>query len=49
VGIVEAIDVLAMPPEKPVRQIGFRSDALSKPKILMVNTVRAAKMRRGIQ
>jgi len=45
--IVEAIHVLAMPPEKPIRQIGFRSDAVSKPKMLSANTVRAAKRRRG--
>jgi hypothetical protein len=38
-----------MPPERPVRQIGFRPDALSKPKMLKANTVRTAKMRRGIQ
>ena len=48
VEIVKAIHVLAMPPEKPVRQIGFRPDAVSKPKMLMSNTVRAAKMRRGL-
>jgi hypothetical protein len=43
--IIKAIHVLAMPPEKPVRQIGFRPDAVSKPKMLMANTVRAAKLR----
>jgi hypothetical protein len=32
--IVKAIHVLAMPPEKPVRQIGFRPNAVSKPKML---------------
>jgi hypothetical protein len=48
VEIVKAIHVLAMPPEKPARQIGFRPDAVSKPKMLKVNTVRAAKMRRGM-
>ena len=48
VDIIKAIHVLAMPPEKPVRQIGFRPDAVSKPKMLRANTVRAAKMRRGI-
>jgi hypothetical protein len=46
--IVEAIHVLAMPPEKPARQIGFRPDAVSKTKMLSANTVRAAKMRRGL-
>ncbi|MGA9071935.1 MAG: ORF6N domain-containing protein [Terracidiphilus sp.] len=46
--IVEAIHVLAMPPERPARQIGFRPDATSKPKRLEANTVRVAKMRRGI-
>ena len=30
VEIVKAIHVLAMPPEKPARQIGFRHDAVSK-------------------
>jgi len=34
VEIVKAIHLLAMPPEKPVRRIGFRPDAVSKPKIL---------------
>ena len=48
VEIVKAIHVLAMPPEKPVRQVGFRPDAVSKPKMLMSSTVRAAKMRRGL-
>ena len=48
VEIVKAIHMLAMPPEKPVRQIGFRPDAVSKPKMLMSNTVPAAKMRRGL-
>lgn len=33
--IISAIRVLAMPPEKPVRQIGFRPDALSKSKMLL--------------
>jgi phage regulator Rha-like protein len=46
--IVEAIHILAMPPERPARQIGFRPDAVSKPKMLKANTVRAAKMRRGV-
>jgi len=32
VEIVKAIHMLAMPPEKPVRQIGFRADPVSKPK-----------------
>ena len=32
VEIVKAIHLLAMPPEKPVRRIGFRPDAVSKPK-----------------
>ena len=48
VEIVKAIHVLAMPPEKPARRIGFRPDAASKPKMLMANTVQAAKMRRGL-
>jgi hypothetical protein len=48
VEIIEAIHVLAMPPEKPARQIGFRPNAASKPKMLKANTVRAAKMRRGL-
>jgi hypothetical protein len=48
VEIVKAIRVLAMPPEKPARQIGFRPDAASKPKMLKANSVRAAKMRRGL-
>ena len=48
VEIIKAIHVLAMPPEKPARQIGFRPDAVSKPKMLKANTVRAAKMRRGM-
>ena len=47
VEIVKAIHVLAMPPEKPARQIGFRPDAVSKPKMLEANTARVAKMRRG--
>jgi hypothetical protein len=46
--IIKAIHVLAMPPEKPVRQIGFRPNAVSKPKMLMGNTVRAAKKRREL-
>ena len=46
--IIEAIHVLAMPPEKPARQIGFRPNAVSKPKLLMAKTTRAAKMRRGL-
>jgi hypothetical protein len=46
--IIKAIHELAMPPEKPVRQIGFRSDAVSKPRMLKGNTVRATKMRRGL-
>jgi hypothetical protein len=48
VEIIEAIHVLAMPPEKPTRQIGFHADTVSKPKMLKNNTVRAAKMRRGL-
>jgi hypothetical protein len=32
--IITAIHQLAMPPEKPVRQIGFRPDQVSKPKML---------------
>jgi hypothetical protein len=48
VEIIKAIHVLAMPPEKPARQIGFRPDAVSKPKMLKANTVTAAKMRRGL-
>jgi len=32
--IISAIRVLAMPPERPVRRIGFRPDALSKAKML---------------
>jgi hypothetical protein len=48
VEIVKAIHMLAMPPEKPVRQIGFSTDAVSEPKKLASNTVRAAKMRRGL-
>ena len=48
VEIVKAIHMLAMPPEKPVRQIGFRPDSVSEPKKLEANTVRAAKMRRGL-
>ena len=48
VEIVKAIHMLAMPPEKPVRQIGFRSDAASEPKKLEAGTVRVAKMRRGL-
>jgi hypothetical protein len=46
--IVEAIHVLAMPPEKPARQIGFRTNAVSKQKMLEAKAVRAAKMRRGL-
>jgi hypothetical protein len=46
--IVEALHVLAMPPEKPARQIGFHPNAVSKPKMRIANTVRAAKMRRGL-
>jgi hypothetical protein len=34
VEIIKAIHVLAMPPEKPTRKIGFRPDAISKPKML---------------
>ena len=37
-----------MPPEKPARQIGFHPDAVPKPKMRIANTVRAAKMRRGL-
>ena len=40
VEIVKAIHVLAMPKEKPARQIGFRPDAVSKPKMLKANTPR---------
>ena len=42
--IIEAIRMLTAPPEKPVRQIGFRPDAVSKPKMLIKprNTCRAA-------
>jgi len=32
--IIRAIHELAMPPERPVRQIGFRPNAVSKPKTL---------------
>jgi hypothetical protein len=32
--IIDAIRALVMSPEKPVRQIGFRPDAVSKPKML---------------
>jgi hypothetical protein len=32
--IIDAIRALMTPPEKPVRQIGFRPDAVSKPKML---------------
>jgi len=32
--IIDAIRALMAPPEKPIRQIGFRSDAGSKPKML---------------
>jgi len=32
--IIDAIHVLAMPPEKPARRIGFRPDPVSKPKML---------------
>jgi len=32
VEIIKAIHVLAMPPEKPVRRIGFRPDQVSPPK-----------------
>jgi len=48
VEIVKAIHVLAMPPEKPARRIGFRPDAVSKLKMLGATTVLAAKMRRGL-
>jgi phage regulator Rha-like protein len=48
VEIVKAIRMLTTPPEKPVRQIGFRPDAVAKPKMLKANTVRAARMRRGL-
>ena len=34
VAIIKAIHELAMPPEKPIRQIGFRPNAVSKPKML---------------
>jgi hypothetical protein len=46
VEIIKAIHVLAMPPEKPARQIGFRPDEVPKSKMLQANIVRAAKMRR---
>lgn len=46
--IIDAIHVLAMPPEKQARQIGFHPDAVSKPKMLEANTVRATRMRRGL-
>jgi hypothetical protein len=36
VEIINAIHVLARPPEKPIRQIGFRPDAPSKQKMLGV-------------
>ncbi|MGP8271799.1 MAG: ORF6N domain-containing protein [Terracidiphilus sp.] len=48
VEIIKAIRMLTATPEKPVRQIGFRPDAISKPKMLKANTVRAAKLRRGL-
>jgi hypothetical protein len=32
--IIDAIRALMTPPEKPARQIGFRPDAVSKPKML---------------
>ena len=48
VEIIKAIRMLTTSPEKPVRQIGFRPHAVSKPKMLKANTVRAAKMRRGL-
>ena len=32
--IIDAIRALMAPPEKPIRQIGFRSDSISKPKML---------------
>jgi hypothetical protein len=34
VEIVKAIHMLAMPPEKPARRIGFRPDVVSEPKML---------------
>jgi hypothetical protein len=46
--IIKAIRMLTAPPEKPVRQIGFRPDAVSKPKMLKANTVHAAKISRGL-
>jgi phage regulator Rha-like protein len=46
--IIKAIRMLTAPPEKPVRQIGFHPDAVSKPKMLKANTVRATKIRRGL-
>jgi hypothetical protein len=48
VEIIEAIHMLAMPPDKPARRIGFRPDAVSEPKQLKANTVHAAQMRRGL-
>jgi len=32
--IIKAIHLLAMPPEKPARRIGFRPDAVSEAKLL---------------
>jgi ORF6N domain len=32
--IIDAIRALMAPPEKPIRQIGFRSNSISKPKML---------------
>ena len=48
VEIIQAIHALAMPPEKPTRQIGFRPDAISKPKMLKANALRVAQMRREL-
>ena len=48
VEIVKGIHVLAMPPEKPAPRIGFRPDAVSKPKMLKANALRVAQMRREL-
>ena len=39
--IIDAIHALMMPPEKRVRQIGFRADVVSKPKMLKAGKARA--------
>ncbi|HEY1256584.1 MAG TPA: hypothetical protein VGF01_17555 [Terracidiphilus sp.] len=46
--IIKAIHELAMPPEKPSRQIGFHADVVSKPKMLTANTARPNKTQRGL-